>query len=120
MVVSANSRRRQATEPQSRTHRPTPNRRLHDQPPPSRLRIRLLPLAAALVAALPALAQQAPADDGKLEIVTITATKRVQPLQSTPIAISVISGGVLEESNLSRQSRNQKRSEGATNHRLHA
>ena len=68
------------------------------------LRSRLLPLAAALsanlTAALPALAQQAPADDGKLETVTITATKRVQPLQSTPIAISVISGGVLEESNL--------------------
>lgn len=68
--------------------------------PHARLRSRLLPLAAALVAALPALAQQAPADDGKLETVTITATKRVQPLQSTPIAISVISGGVLEESNL--------------------
>lgn len=64
------------------------------------LRSRLLPLAAALIAALPALAQQAPADDGKLETVTITATKRVQPLQSTPIAISVISGGVLEEANL--------------------
>jgi iron complex outermembrane receptor protein len=62
--------------------------------------LRLLPLAAALVAALPAMAQQAPADDGKLETVTITATKRVQPLQSTPIAISVISGSVLEESNL--------------------
>ena len=64
------------------------------------LHARLLPLAAALIAALPALAQQAPADDGKLDVVTITATKRVQPLQSTPIAISVISGGVLEESNL--------------------
>jgi len=62
--------------------------------------LRLLPLVAALVAALPAMAQQAPADDGKLETVTITATKRVQPLQSTPIAISVISGSVLEESNL--------------------
>lgn len=68
--------------------------------PHARLRSRLLPLAAALVAALPALAQQVPADDGKLETVTITATKRVQPLQSTPIAISVISGGVLEEANL--------------------
>ena len=63
-------------------------------------RCRLLPLAAALVAALPAGAQQALADDGRLETVLITATKRVQPLQSTPIAISVISGGVLEESNL--------------------
>jgi len=66
----------------------------------SRFLPRVLPLTAALIAALPALAQQAPVDDGKLQTVTITATKRVQPLQSTPIAISVISGGVLEESNL--------------------
>ena len=66
----------------------------------SRFLPRTLPLAAALIAALPALAQQAPADDGKLETVTITATKRVQPLQGTPIAISVISGSVLEASNL--------------------
>ena len=62
-------------------------------------------LAAALLAALPAafpvLAQQAvKADDGKVETVTITATKRIQPLQATPIAISVISGTALEESNL--------------------
>ena len=67
--------------------------------------LRRLPLAAALLAALPlafpALAQQAPAaDSGKLETVTITATKRLQPLQSTPIAVSVISGSALEESNL--------------------
>jgi iron complex outermembrane receptor protein len=67
--------------------------------------LRRLPLAAALLAALPlafpALAQQAPAtDSGKLETVTITATKRLQPLQSTPIAVSVIGGSALEESNL--------------------
>ena len=67
--------------------------------------LRRLPLAAALLAALPvafpALAQQAaPADTGKLETVVITATKRIQPLQATPIAISVISGSSLEESNL--------------------
>ncbi|MEN9631180.1 MAG: hypothetical protein RJA10_4408, partial [Pseudomonadota bacterium] len=63
--------------------------------------LQLTPLAVALLAAQPALAQQAPAaDTGKLETVTITATKRVQPLQTTPIAISVISGGALEESNL--------------------
>ena len=67
--------------------------------------LRRLPLAAALVAtwpvAFPALAQQAAkADDGKVETVTITATKRMQPLQATPIAISVISGAALEESNL--------------------
>ena len=62
--------------------------------------LQLLPLAAAFVAALPALAQQAPADAGKLDVVTITATKRVQPLQTTPIAVSVISGAALEEANL--------------------
>ena len=63
--------------------------------------LRRLPLAAALLAALPALAQQAPSEDsGKLETVTITATKRIQPLQATPIAVSVISGATLEESNL--------------------
>ena len=62
---------------------------------------RRLPLAAALLAALPALAQQAPAaNSGELETVVITATKRVQPLQTTPIAISVINGASLEESNL--------------------
>lgn len=63
--------------------------------------LQLTPMALALLAALPAQAQQAAAaDTGKLETVTITATKRVQPLQSTPIAVSVISGGALEESNL--------------------
>lgn len=63
--------------------------------------LRRTPLALSLLAALPALAQQTPApDSGKLETVTITATKRVQPLQTTPIAISVISGAALEESNL--------------------
>ena len=68
---------------------------------PTRPALRRLPLAAALLAALPALAQQAPAaDSGKLDTVVITATKRVQPLQATPIAVSVISGASLEESNL--------------------
>jgi iron complex outermembrane receptor protein len=71
--------------------------------------MRRLPLAAALMAALPALAQQAAlpppaADSGKLETVVITATKRLQPLQSTPIAVSVIGGGGLEEANLNNMS----------------
>ena len=62
---------------------------------------RRLPLIAALVAALPALAQQPPAaQTGQLETVIITATKRPQPLQSTPIAISVINGTALEEANV--------------------
>jgi iron complex outermembrane recepter protein len=64
---------------------------------------RYLPLAAAVLTALPAMAQQA-ADSGQLETVVITATKRVQPLQSTPIAVSVISGGTLEENNLNNLS----------------
>ncbi len=59
----------------------------------------LLPLTAALCTCWPAWAQQA-ADSGKLETVVITATKRIQPLQATPIAISVIGGAALEESNL--------------------
>lgn len=60
--------------------------------------LRRLPLAVALLAALPAMAQQQPAT--QLETITITATKRLQPLQSTPIAISVLSGAQLEEANL--------------------
>jgi iron complex outermembrane recepter protein len=67
---------------------------------------RLLPaaFAAALTAALATAAQAQQADtkkdDGKLEVVTVTATKRIQPLQSTPIAITAISGAALEEANL--------------------
>lgn len=62
---------------------------------------RLLPLTAALFAALPGLAQQAGVKDaGTLETVIITATKRPQPLQTTPIAISVINGSSLEEANV--------------------
>lgn len=59
-----------------------------------------LALAAAASLAAPAFAQPAAADSGRLETVTITATKRVQPLQTTPIAVSVISGSTLEEANL--------------------
>ena len=60
----------------------------------------LIPLSAAMLAALPALAQQTPADSGALETITITATKRPQSLQTTPIAITVLNGSALEESNL--------------------
>ena len=70
---------------------------------PGRFPGRYLPLVAAVITAMPAMAQQA-ADSGRLETVVITATKRVQPLQSTPIAVSVISGGTLEESNLNNLS----------------
>ncbi len=65
---------------------------------PSRC-LQLTPLALSMLAAMPALAQQAAATN-QLETVTITATKRIQPLQTTPIAVSVISGGALEEANL--------------------
>jgi iron complex outermembrane receptor protein len=64
-----------------------------------------LPLVLALAAALPALAQTPPPAQGtQLETITISATKRLQPLQSTPIAVSVLSGGGLEEANLNNLS----------------
>ena len=60
-----------------------------------------LPLVAALLAALPALAQQSPpADTGQIETITVTATKRPQLLQTTPIAITVLNGGALEQDNV--------------------
>ena len=71
--------------------------------PSAFLRSRRLPLAAALLAALPVMAQQA-GDTGQLETITVTATKRPQSLQTTPIAISVLSGGALEEANLNNMS----------------
>lgn len=60
----------------------------------------LLPVAAAALAVCFSASAQQAADSGKLETVVITATKRAQPLQSTPIAVSVIGGSTLEESNL--------------------
>jgi iron complex outermembrane receptor protein len=55
-------------------------------------------------------AQQAakPADGDKdaeqLERITVTATKRVEPLQSVPVAVSVVSGDKLEQLNLNNMS----------------
>lgn len=40
------------------------------------------------------------ADRTKLEMVVVSATKRIQPLQKTPIALTVIGGTALEEANL--------------------
>ncbi len=57
-------------------------------------------VAALFATSLVAAPVWAQSDDGKVETVTISATKRPQPLQSTPIAISVISGSALEEMNL--------------------
>jgi iron complex outermembrane receptor protein len=66
---------------------------------------RLLPLALASAAAtLPVWAQQAPSSGSQLDTVVITGTKRVQPLQQTPIAVSVVAGGDLEEANLNNMS----------------
>ena len=65
------------------------------------LRCQRIPLVVALMAALPALAQTPPAaDSGALEAVIITATKRPQSLQTTPVAVSVVSGVDLEEANV--------------------
>jgi iron complex outermembrane receptor protein len=67
-----------------------------------------LALAAALAAASIGVQAQssapasgtAPAAAQSTELETVTATKRMQPLQRTPIAVSVISGGAMEELNL--------------------
>ncbi len=47
----------------------------------------------------PATAAKAEASD-KLDTITVTATKRSEPLQSVPIAITVLGGEQLEQSNL--------------------
>ena len=39
-------------------------------------------------------------DSEKLEVITVTATKRSEPLQSVPVAITVMSGDKLEQLNL--------------------
>ena len=68
----------------------------------------LLPAVAAIAALVAGAvhAQQAakPAakaeDSEKLEVITVTATKRSEPLQSVPVAITVMSGDKLEQLNL--------------------
>lgn len=63
-------------------------------------------LAAAALSALSALSAQAQqatpakADDDKIQEVTVTATRRAEPLQKVPVAVSVISGQTLEQNNL--------------------
>jgi iron complex outermembrane receptor protein len=69
---------------------------------------RLLPAIASIAALVAGAvnAQQAakpPAkaeDSNQLETITVTATKRTEPLQSVPIAITVMSGDKLEQANL--------------------
>ena len=60
--------------------------------PSARTVLRPSLIALACAAAWPVHAQQA-TESTQLDTVVITATKRPQPLQSTPIAVSVISGG---------------------------
>jgi len=65
---------------------------------PSRLSL----LSLALLAAAPALAQEAAPVEGdtvQLAPVTVTATRRAESLQRVPVAVSVISGETLEQSN---------------------
>lgn len=75
---------------------------------PPMFRISLLALAAlsSLQASAQgnAASQEEAKDPTKLEAVIVTATKRVQPLQKTPLAVSVIGGGALEELNLNNLS----------------
>jgi iron complex outermembrane receptor protein len=70
---------------------------------PASLAIR--PAAAAVALALSALAhgaaaQEAPADDGKMEKVVVTANKRAQNLQDVPAAITVLSDATLQRNNV--------------------
>lgn len=57
------------------------------------------PLSAALLLALPALAQEAP----KLESVTVTAERRAENIKDVPSSVSTISGEVLDVLNSSGQ-----------------
>jgi iron complex outermembrane recepter protein len=67
-------------------------------------RLHLIALAAVACGNAHAQSSTAAADTGQLQTVTITATKRVQPLQSTPIAVTVVTGAQLEEANLNNMS----------------
>lgn len=68
-----------------------------------RLPSRLSALTLAVLAAAPALAQQADEKTGgeavQLEAVTVTATRRAESLQRVPVAVSVVTGESLEQAN---------------------
>ena len=62
---------------------------------------RLLPtLVASAVLSCGAAQAQTAADDSQLSTIVVTATKRAEPLQSVPIAITVLSGAQMEQANL--------------------
>ena len=45
-------------------------------------------------------ANSAPEDSSRLEVVTVTATKRVERLQDVPVAVTALTAGVLERANV--------------------
>ncbi|MDE2597343.1 MAG: TonB-dependent receptor [Sphingomonadales bacterium] len=62
--------------------------------------MRIAALAASCLVAMPAFAQSAPAaeeqSDNGLDTITVTARKRVEDVQSVPVAVSALSGAALE------------------------
>jgi iron complex outermembrane receptor protein len=65
------------------------------------VRHRLVHAAVAMaIAASAAQAQDAPQDSGKLDEITVTATRRAESLQDVPVAVSVLSGTQLAQANL--------------------
>ena len=70
--------------------------------PKSHTRLQRTAMALAALTALAAQAQQAPtkADDGTVQEVVVTATRRAEPLQKVPVAVSVIDGQAMEQANL--------------------
>ncbi len=57
--------------------------------------------AMAVIAGWPAHAQQAPKpDEAEVQQITVTATRRLEPLQKVPVAVSVMDGQAMEQANL--------------------
>jgi len=71
----------------------------------SRYLVRAVAAAIATVASSQAGAQQAKDEDQtQLGTITVTATRRVEPLQDVPVAVSVVAGDLLEKLNLNNVS----------------
>jgi iron complex outermembrane receptor protein len=62
--------------------------------------IALQALVGASVFSVPALAQETAADSGESEELVVTARRRAENLQDTPVAVTVLSGAALEERGL--------------------